>query len=255
MNHKPNYSVFYNIKYGKDIYNIGDLYIPLQDPRGLVCLFHGGFWKMPYDKSQLNNVAESIASIGFAVWNVEYRRVGCLGGGYPGTFKDILNAVNHIEQLINEHEILKNKPIVIAGHSAGGQLAFWLESIVGKLFKKPKMLIGLAPVVDLEKCFNSTNRKDFVLNFLRYSPEENIDLYKKISPIRLMNIDIPKIIIHGVKDSVLPINESVNYVKKIRKHGGEIKMYKISDGEHMDFINHTTKSTEKLRELLLRNFD
>ncbi|CAG9000262.1 MAG: hypothetical protein CENE_02256 [Candidatus Celerinatantimonas neptuna] len=41
-------------------------------------MFHGGFWKMPYDLHQLDSLCELLASRGFVVWNVEYRRTGVL---------------------------------------------------------------------------------------------------------------------------------------------------------------------------------
>ena len=42
---------------------------------------------------------EALRQQGFAVWSVGYRRVGHEGGGYPGTFKDMAEAADHLREL------------------------------------------------------------------------------------------------------------------------------------------------------------
>lgn len=46
MHNNLQYQVFTE-QYGTDPHQTGDLYIPAQENKGTVCLFHGGFWKMP----------------------------------------------------------------------------------------------------------------------------------------------------------------------------------------------------------------
>ena len=41
-------------------------------------------------------LAEDLAADGYAVWNIEYRRVGQPGGGWPGTLDDVAAAVDHL---------------------------------------------------------------------------------------------------------------------------------------------------------------
>ena len=61
---------------------------------------------------------------GFAVWNIEYRRVGQEGGGWPGTLEDAAAAVDHLAGL----DGVDTGRVVTVGHSAGGHLAVWLAA-------------------------------------------------------------------------------------------------------------------------------
>src|SRR5205823_11432495 len=58
------------------------------------------------------------------VWNIEYRRLGETGGGYPGTFLDIGQAVDALRGLATRYPLNLSK-LVAVGHSAGGHLALW----------------------------------------------------------------------------------------------------------------------------------
>ena len=37
----------------------------------VVCLLHGGFWRMPYGREELRAIAEDLRARGYAVWNIE----------------------------------------------------------------------------------------------------------------------------------------------------------------------------------------
>jgi acetyl esterase/lipase len=251
-NYNYNYRIFDNIQYGSDIYHAGDLYIPEYNGKGIICLLHGGFWKMPYDKTQFNKVAERLVKIGFVVWNIEYRRVDYSGAGYPGTFTDIVEAINYLEQLTNRFELKKQK-VFIAGHSAGGQLALWLGSNANKINMKPFMVIGLAPVVDLEKCYESIDRKNFVYALLKCSPAENAQLYKTVSPICLLANIERQAIIYCENDEALPASEIEDYIKKCRDFDGIIEIAKIDKGGHMDFIDSNSKAIDEFIKILEEN--
>ena len=74
--------------------------------------------------------AEALRQQGFAVWSVSYRRVGHGGGGYPGTFKDVAQAADHLRELAKTHP-LDLARIAASGHSASGHLALWLAARPG----------------------------------------------------------------------------------------------------------------------------
>ena len=40
-----------------------------------------------YGLDLMNGLAVDLAKRGYAAWNIEYRRVGNIGGGWPGHFK------------------------------------------------------------------------------------------------------------------------------------------------------------------------
>ncbi len=62
---------------------------------------------------------------GIATWNIEFRRVGDEGGGWPGTLIDAANATDYLQQIAEENHLDLGRVIAI-GHSAGGHLVLWL---------------------------------------------------------------------------------------------------------------------------------
>jgi acetyl esterase/lipase len=74
--------------------------------------------------------------------NLEYRRVGQPGGGWPGTFEDVAAGI----KAASEHV---GGAAVVVGHSAGGHLALRLASESVPL----KAVVALAPVANLRLAY------------------------------------------------------------------------------------------------------
>ncbi|WP_432856217.1 alpha/beta hydrolase [Amycolatopsis sp. CA-161197] len=111
------------IAYGPSPSQVGELYRPEgAGPFPVVVLAHGGFWTALYDRRQMTRLADDLVARGFAVWNVEYRRLGEPGGGWPGTLTDFAAAVDAVATLDPALDVSK---VVLVGHSAGGQLSAW----------------------------------------------------------------------------------------------------------------------------------
>ena len=61
-------------------------------------------------------LARDLAARGFAAWNIEYRRVGQEGGGWPGTLEDVAAAAD----AVSGFESIDPDRVATVGHSAGG---------------------------------------------------------------------------------------------------------------------------------------
>jgi acetyl esterase/lipase len=71
-------------RYGDDPQQYVELTCPSgSGPHPCVVLLHGGFWRAQYDLDLMRPLARAVVDAGFAAANVEYRRVGQPGGGYP----------------------------------------------------------------------------------------------------------------------------------------------------------------------------
>src|SRR5688500_15229650 len=72
--------------YGEDADQHGVLRVPAgPGPHPVVVLIHGGCFKAAYaNASDLAAMGDSLKAGGIASWNVEYRRLGQAGGGWPG---------------------------------------------------------------------------------------------------------------------------------------------------------------------------
>ena len=74
--------------YGSLPLQFGDLRWPdAEGPHPLVILLHGGAWKSTFNLIHTGHMAIALAEQGYATFNVEYRRVGDPGGGWPGAMK------------------------------------------------------------------------------------------------------------------------------------------------------------------------
>ena len=98
------------------------------DPRAVVVVLHGGFWRARYGADLMDELCDDLAARGYAAWNVEYRRVGA-GGGWPATFDDVEAATRRANDGL---------PLVTLGHSAGGHLAVWAARAAARRSPSPR---------------------------------------------------------------------------------------------------------------------
>src|SRR6266850_1075616 len=135
----------------------GDLFLPAGPRPAVVCLLHGGFWRMPHGRGQMTAIAQDLARRGLAVWNLEYRRLGASTGGWSGTFDDATAGIGHLASLVADGIDLDLDRVTVVGHSAGGHLALWSAARRRSDSRKSgvaervriRAAVGLAPVADL----------------------------------------------------------------------------------------------------------
>src|SRR4051812_8795708 len=167
------------LKYGADQFQFGDLRLPKgQGPFPLLMNIHGGYWRARYDLQHASHLCAALAASGVATFNLEYRRVGNPGGGWPGTFEDVTNGLKFIRQHAAEHSI-DAKLTLVMGHSAGGQLALCLAHRVTDLLG----VVSLAGVVDLQRAYTLHLSNDAVVEFLGGTPQQVPEHYHEASPM------------------------------------------------------------------------
>src|SRR5258705_9819055 len=115
--------------YGSAPSQVAELFLPKgKGPYPVVVLLHGGCFLQQFEGfPQTSGLAADLAGRGYAVWNVEYRKLGEAGAGYPGTFQDVATAVDRLRAEAPKHD-LDLKRVIAIGHSAGGHLALWAAS-------------------------------------------------------------------------------------------------------------------------------
>ena len=94
-----------------------------QGPFPIAIVLHGGYWQPPYGKLIMRPLCLDLARRGYAALNVEYRRLGRDGGGWPQTFDDVAAGIDLLAGLGDA--ALDLERVTLIGHSAGGQLALW----------------------------------------------------------------------------------------------------------------------------------
>ncbi len=114
------------IAYGRDQLQVADLRLPAgPGPHPVAIIVHGGCWRASVDnRSGIAGFADALTARGFATWNIEYRRVGDAGGGWPGTFEDVGAGIDKLAEVARRYK-LDLARVTLVGHSAGAHLALW----------------------------------------------------------------------------------------------------------------------------------
>lgn len=253
--------------YGTDPLQFGELYLPEgSGPHPVVILIHGGFWRAAYDLTLMTGLAEDLARQGIAAWNIEYRRVGDVGGGWPGTLLDVAQAADYLPTIAADHN-LDLKRVVTVGHSAGGHLALWLaarakippQSILASR-ERPLTLAGaisLAGVVDLELSWQLNLGKGAASELLGGGFDEVPERYAVASPAALLPTGIPQVLIHGTEDDRVPLVVSQQYTEKALKAGDAVTLIELAGDDHFVVIDPTSAAwrTTMAQVRRLQNLD
>ena len=116
------------VAYGSDENHFVDFRLPKEiRPHALAIAIHGGYWRAKYDLVYMGHLCAALTAKGIASANIEYRRVGNSGGGWPGTFADVRAVYQFLIQNAPKYDFDVRR-IVVIGHSAGGQLALCLAA-------------------------------------------------------------------------------------------------------------------------------
>jgi acetyl esterase/lipase len=239
----------HRVAYGALPQQFGDLFLPKgAGPHPLVLALHGGFWRAQYDLAHLGHLCAALAHAGFAVWSVEYRRIGQEGvgggGGYPGTLQDVSLAADFLPQLRRRFPALGQRTVSL-GHSAGGQLALWLAGRhhapeASGVHGTPLGLAGvvaLAPVSDLAEASRLDLGRGVVRDFLGGAPEAQPERYAAASPSRLLPLGAPQIVVHGTEDDTVPYALSQAYVAEAQARGDRAELRTLQEMGHFEPID------------------
>jgi acetyl esterase/lipase len=245
------------MQYGPSESQVGDLYLPGTSRPPVVCLLHGGFWRTPYGREEFAAVARDLAARGYAVWNIEYRRVGEPGGGWPGTLSDAALAIDHLAALEHEGIDLDLDRVVVAGHSAGGHLALSVSARgANARFRTtrvhPVAAAGLAAVTDLARAYELSAGNGAVNAFLEGAPSQFPERYATASPAQLLPLGIEQLIVHGAQDKALPLDFSRSYATAAQASGDCVVYAELADSGHMEFLSTESEAHATLVKWLER---
>lgn len=229
------------LQYGTEPLQYGQLYLPptatLQRKAPLLVFVHGGCWLNAYDISHSRAFSQAVAAEGFAVWSVEYRRTGDEGGGWPGTYNDVLQALQFSQQAFTAYAV-DSTNIAIAGHSAGGQLALLAagqtsQAPATKSLPSVKGVIGLAAITDMATYASGTNScQRATSQFLGGKASEQPGRYQDANP-RQQAMHPTTLLLHGSADTIVPLDQasSSNMTYQI-----------VADAGHFDWIHPHTRA-------------
>ena len=243
------------IAYGEAPEQFAELWLPSRRAGAAetVVLVHGGFWRARYGLDLMESLAHDLTNRGYAVWNIEYRRVGHDGGGYPGTLEDVAAAIDRLTAV--DVELAPGAPlnldaVSIIGHSAGGHLAFWAAGrdrlTPGQPGADPALMprlaVGQGPVGDIVAAYHHGAGNGAVADLMGGSPEELPAAYAVANPRIGSEVDIA--VVRGEEDdTVLP-------PYTIPNADGSVVVLDVPGEGHFDLIDPASRSWAKVVDLL-----
>jgi acetyl esterase/lipase len=251
------------VTYGPEPLQFGELYVPVERPapHPTVILIHGGFWRNVYGLSLMTPLAEDLTTRGIAAWNIEYRRVGDPGGGWPNTLLDVAAAADHLHALAPRHALDLTR-IVTIGHSAGGHLALWLagrpripqDSPLAAAEQDAQLrlagAISLAGVADLLLGWRLDLGDNATGEFLGGSPTEVPERYAASSPAALLPLGVPQALVHGTADDRVPLRVSQDYMLAALAAGDHVKVIELENVDHITLIDPRSAAWTRIIEAL-----
>ena len=249
------------VMYGSDHRNFAELRIPTGNGAfPFLFVIHGGFWQSAYDLSHIGHLCAAFTSKGIVTCNLEYRRLGDPGGGWPGTFQDVSLAIDHVlEMLSSDHRVDLTRTAVI-GHSAGGHLALWLGGRhripnASPLRDAQKYRLGstvsLAGVCDLRTAWRQRLGNGIVAKLMGGTPGQVPDRYNDGSPIELLPTGTRQVLIHGSIDDVVPVSQSEKFVERAEQLGEHPALVELDEVGHFELIDPESNAWSAVVEAVL----
>jgi len=253
------------IPYGPAPQQFGQLRLPKgPGPFPVIIYVHGGCYRAEYSIAHAAAAEQGLADSGYAVWSLEYRRLGDAGGGWPGTFQDLAAGADHLRTLAAQYR-LDLARVVAIGHSAGGNSALWLATRQ-RIPKNSELhvadplpvggVVALAPAGDFAEMHAKNGCGGIMEPLMGGSPATMPDRYRAASPGELLPIGRPVTVVIAGRDA--SFNEfGRSFVAKARAAGeGRLSVIDVPEAGHFDLIAPVTPTwtivLQAVREVFAR---
>ncbi len=250
------------IPYGAAPHQFAELWLPSgHGPFQTIVLIHGGCWLAELPGTELMAyMAADLQAHGYAVWSIDYRRIGEAGGGYPGTFQDVAAALDKLKAVAPAHKLDLSK-LVGVGHSAGGHLALWAAARA-KLSRSSPLLasdplpvrgvITLAGIDDL-KAYRADGPQacggaETIDALVGKASRGDVDVYADTSPAALSPIGVPQAVISGALDPIVPPKFGWDYAIAAAGAGDTVRELTLQGAGHFELIDPTSEAWPKIRD-------
>jgi acetyl esterase/lipase len=246
----------HRLRYGPGDLHFGELRLPGTGtgPHPVVILIHGGCWADTLPKLDpratsmdlLRPMAAALTAAGAATWNIEYRRAGPSGGGWPASFEDLSRAVDFVREIAGKYRLDVNR-VVVAGHSSGGHLAMWVAArhrLAPTSAFYTKDPLRVKAVVNLDGPADPAAFQPFetkvcsipaVTQFLGGTPSEVPERYRDASPASFLPLGIPQEFIVG--SLIRRITDQIAaYESLARSRGDAVTITALDGAGHFDML-------------------
>ncbi|GAA2812068.1 alpha/beta hydrolase [Saccharopolyspora taberi] len=226
-----------------------DLFLPAEPgPVPLVVYVHGGGWDAGFrtldrDLGATESItAERLLERGYAVATVDYRLSGVAQA--PAPIVDVGDAVRYLQENSGRWR-LDGDRVLLWGASAGAHLVSQLAAVAGDPAKPGGGLTGLRGAVswfgptDMSAAAQVAHPElgDYAYRSVRQmlgcEPVQCPATADAASPMKNLSGDEPPFLIqHGTNDSIVPIDQSLDFAAELRKLGVPVEMHPYEGLDH-----------------------
>jgi len=214
-----------------------------QSIKGVVLFAHGGGWISGY-RRQPNNVSwyRYLVNKGFIVATIDYERG--YKAGIEKLISELIVALNFLKGHLSSRFGFERK-ISLMGLSAGGHLALLAAS---RIPEEVDSVVAYYSPCDLLDIWNSTSlfARLSAATTLKRLPYIDRSVYERYSPINNISPVFPRtLLVHGLKDSVVPYISSLKMFKKLKELNVKTKLLLHPKGEHgFEFVLRDSKTVD-----------
>lgn len=226
------------LSYGPHPAHVGDLRVPkTAADAATVVLVHGGFWRHEWERDLMDGLALDLTGRGYATWNIEYRRIGRTGGGWPQSCDDVVRAVSALPMLAG-HTI---DPVVLLGHSAGAQLALRAAAALRDRGRPPTLVVAMSGILDLAAAATAGVGWGSIEAFMGASPERATDAYRDAAPISHVPLGVPQLLVHGTHDVHVPPAQTEAYLRRAAAAADDdMELVALDGADHFAVLDPST---------------
>ncbi len=250
-----------DLPYGSDPKQTLDIFRPASGQTAdipVLIYFHGGGW-ISADKTNYDGICARLADSGLLVVNVNYRLAP--RNRFPAQLQDVAQAVAWIHRHAAEYGGNKDR-ILMAGDSAGAQLASWYASALHKpeLFARAGIsgdipntrlqgLLLFYGVYDFDTVLGTGFPfiKIYVESLLGVEQEKHRENSRLASPMAHVSGDLPPVFLcAGESDKLFP--QTVAYANALQNSGVRCKTLLLSKGysAHHGFLFFRWREPSKM---------
>jgi acetyl esterase/lipase len=225
------------VKITLDIYYLKDR----EEVHPALVMIHGGGWQ-GLDKDYITWLAKEGARRGYVVFNINYRLAQ--QAKYPAAVEDCQAAVRWVRAHAKLYGVDPAR-VGVFGESAGGHLACMMGLLDSRDTKMPDVssratcvvdFYGVADLTPAALPEKYTGRQQFVAaceNFIGKKHSEAPEVFAEASPINHVTKEAcPFLAIHGDADPLVPYEQSVEFVEKLKHVGVEAALHTVEGGKH-----------------------
>jgi acetyl esterase/lipase len=250
MTSRSTVSLTSDLSYAPEALHTLDLYRPDGDsPVPVVLYLHGGAWKEGDKTADSKERLEAFASFGVAVASANYRLVP--DATYPAQIHDAKAAIRWLRANGSAHGLDTNR-IAVWGASAGAYLASMVgltngdpgwEGEVGEHIDQDSTVVAVVDWFGQSDLVSNSTRSwleakllapPVEVGFLAVDDEsERTTLAVEASPLNLVSEGSPPfLIVHGDRDRITPISESVALHDRLVRAGAESTFITLGNAGH-----------------------